>query len=173
MTNKLTKRNTKFHQTDRKTTFFSGVLLSLCLIATPFLFYIYKYAPAESGATWDTIFGTIEAGNFGNVQSYMHALFTKITFVLLTAIWFVTSRNWWKYAILVPLTMFLFQLSGVVNHQIQFIDEFDFFYSIPVIIPILLLLIFISYRISRRSAVAEDLNADANEEVKRLMSDEL
>ena len=69
--------------------------------------------------------------------------------------------------------MFLFQLSGVVNHQIQFIDEFDFFYSIPVIIPILLLLIFISYRISRRSAVAEDLNADANEEVKRLMSDEL
>ncbi len=173
MTNKSTKRNTKFRQTDRKKTFISGVLLSLSLIATPFLFYIYKYAPAEPDVSWDTIFGTIEAGNFGSVQSYMHALFTKITFVLITAIWFITSRNWWKYAILVPLTMFLFQLSGVINHQIQFIDEFDFFYSIPVIIPILLLLIFISYRISKRNAIAEALNADANEEVKKLMSDDL
>ncbi|MAZ72368.1 MAG: hypothetical protein CMC70_04390 [Flavobacteriaceae bacterium] len=163
----------KFRQTDRKKAFISGVLLSLTLTATPFLFYIYKYAPAESGETWETAFGTIEAGNFGNVQAYMHALFTKITFVLITAIWFVTSRNWWKYAILVPLTMFLFQLSGVINHQIQFIDEFDFFYSIPVIIPILLLLIFVSYRVSKRNAVAEVLNADANEEVKKLMSDEL
>jgi hypothetical protein len=173
MTNKSIKQNTKFRQTDRKKAFFSGVLLSLCLIATPFLFYIYKYAPAEPGAVWNTIFGKIEAGNFGNVQSYMHALFTKITFVLLTTIWFITSRNWWKYAILVPLTMFLFQLSGVVNHQIQFIDEFDFFYSIPLITPILLLVLYISYRISQRNAVAEDLNADANEEVKKLISDDL
>ncbi len=173
MINKSTKRNTKFRQTDRKKTFISGVLLSLCLIATPFLFYIYKYAPSDPGETWDTIFGTVEAGNFGNVQSYMHALFTKITFVLLTAIWFVTSRNWWKFAILVPLTMFLFQLSGVINHQIRFIDEFDFFYSIPVIIPILLLLIFISYQISKKTEAAEDLNAEANEEVKKLMSDDL
>jgi hypothetical protein len=93
MTNKSIKQNTKFRQTDRKTTFISGVLLSLILIATPFLFYIYKYAPAENGATWETIFGTVEAGNFGNVQSYMHALFTKVTFLLITAIWFVTSRN--------------------------------------------------------------------------------
>jgi SNF family Na+-dependent transporter len=69
--------------------------------------------------------------------------------------------------------MFLFQLSGVINHQIQFIDEFDFFYSIPVIIPILLLLIFISFRISKRNAVAEALNADANEEIKNLIGDDL
>ena len=72
-----------------------------------------------------------------------------------------------------PLRMFLFQLSGVINHQIQFIDEFDFFYSIPVIIPILLLLIFISFRISKRNAVAEALNADANEEIKNLIGDDL
>ncbi|QIE60200.1 hypothetical protein G5B37_11705 [Rasiella rasia] len=143
------------------------------MIATPFLFYIYKYAPSEEGVTWNTFIGVIEPGNFSNVQSYMHALFTKTTFVLLTTIWFVTSRNWWKYAILVPLTMFLFQLSGVINHQIQFIDEFDFWYSIPVIIPILLLLIFISYKISKRNKIAEDLNEDAVEEVKKLISDDL
>jgi hypothetical protein len=86
------------------------VLLSLFLIATPFLFYIYKYAPAD-GREWDTFFGVINSGGFGSVQAYMHALFTKITFVSLTGIWFLTSNNWWKYAILVPLTMFLFQLS--------------------------------------------------------------
>ena len=172
MTNKLTKTNTKYRQRDKKSTFITGVLLSLFLISTPFLFYIYKYAPADA-TEWDTLFGVIKSGNFSNVQSFMHALFTKLTFILLTSIWFVTCRNWWKYAILVPLTMFLFQLSGVINYQIKFIDEFDFWYSIPLILPVLILLIFISYRVGKHSQANADLNQKATEEVKKLISDDL
>ncbi|MDX1462805.1 MAG: hypothetical protein R3359_07095 [Marinirhabdus sp.] len=141
-------------------------------MATPFLFYLYKFAPRDS-QSWDTIFGTIEAGGFNSVQVYMHALVTKLTFVILTAIWFLTSRNWWKFAILIPLTMFLFQLSGVINYKISYIDEFDFWYSLPVILPVILLLVFISYRISKRNAIAEQLHQEASEEVKKLMSDDL
>ena len=172
MSNKLTKTNTKFHQTDRKKNIINGVLLSTFLIATPFLFYIYKYAPAET-STWETPFGTVYSGGFSNVQAYLHALFTKITFVLLTGIWFLTSGNWWKYAILVPLTMFLFQLSGVINYKIQYIDEFDFWYSLPAILPILFFLMYISYRISKRSIASDDLKNDVDEEIKKILSDDL
>jgi hypothetical protein len=148
------------------------VLLSLFLTATPFLFYIYKYAPADS-KEWDTFFGSIHSGGFGSVQAYMHALFTKITFVSLTGIWFLTSNNWWKYAIMVPLTMFLFQLSGVINYKIQYIDEFDFWYSLPAILPILFFLIYISYRISKGSISSGDLKRDVDEEIKKILSDDL
>jgi hypothetical protein len=148
------------------------VLLSLFLIATPFLFYIYKYAPADA-AEWDTFFGVVKSGGFGSVQAYMHALFTKITFVSLTGMWFLTSTNWWKYAILVPLTMFLFQLSGVINYKIQYIDEFDFWYSLPAILPILFFLIYISYRISKRNSTSTDLKKDVDEEIKKILSDDL
>merc|ERR1711916_45994 len=133
----------------RKQKIITGVLISFLIVITPLLFYIYRFAPSGS-KEWDTWFGIIHSGGFGNVQIYMHALFTKIIFVLLTGIWFLTSKNWWKYAILVPLTLFLFQLSGVVNDKIKYIDEFDFWYSLPVILPILFFLIYISYVISKK-----------------------
>jgi hypothetical protein len=162
----------KYHQTDRKTSFKIGVAISLLLIATPFLFYIYTIAPRDS-KEWDTIFGTIEAGNFKSVQTFMHALFTKITFVLLTLIWFLTADNWWKYAILVPLTMFLFQFLGVISSKLQFIDEFDFWYSLPFIVPILAFLIYISFRISKKTDRSSELKNDVKEEINMMFSDEL
>ncbi|KAA3615871.1 MAG: hypothetical protein DWP94_15185 [Flavobacterium sp.] len=172
MNNKLTKTNTKYHQTDKKRRILKGVLLSALLVATPFLFYFYKNAPAEA-SEWHTWLGTIKSGGFGSVQSYMHALFTKLTFILLTTVWFLTSRNWWKFAILIPLTMFLFQLSGVINYKIQYIDEFDFWYSLPVILPILFFLIYISYRIGKRDTPGVDLKEEVDEEINNIFSENL
>ena len=144
MTNNSENQNIRSHQTDKKRTYFNGVLLTIFLVATPFLFYFYKFAPFDS-ENWDTFLGTITSGGFDNIQIYLHALVTKLTFVLLTGVWFLTSKNWWRYAILIPFTMFLFQLSGVVNFKEGYIDEFDFWYSLPIIIPILVLLVYISY----------------------------
>jgi len=157
---------------DRKKSIKKGVAISLLLIATPFLFYMYKYAPTDS-KVWDTIFGTINAGNFKSAQSFVHALFTKITFILLTATWFLTSRNWWKYAILVPLIMFLYQLYGIINFQIQYLDEFDFWYSLPFIAPVIIFFIYLSFLISRKDQLNEELNEDAKGEIKKMFSDSL
>lgn len=172
MSNKLKKTSILRHQTDRKKSYIIGVLLSIILIATPFLFYLYRIAPTDS-TEWDTLFGTINSGGFQNVSYFFHSLFTKATFVLLTGIWFLTSRNWWKYAILVPFTMFLFQLSGVVNYQIQYIDEYDFWYSLPVILPILFFLVYISLRIRKRTAQNNPLKKDVDEEINKIFSDKL
>ncbi len=171
MSSKSTKTNTKFRQTDRKKNLLTGVFLSLLLIATPFLFYIYKYAPDSK--EWDTVFGTIRASGFSNVNSYMHAVFTKFTFIMLTTIWFLTSNNWWKYAILVPLVMFLFQFIGVLNYELQYIDEFDFWYSLPIIVPILLFLIYISYIISKNESDSSDLMTEVDDEIKKLKGEDI
>lgn len=171
--NKSIKTNTKSRPTDkRRSKIIIGVLLSILLVATPFLFYIYKFAPADS-KEWKTILGTIHAGGFGSVQIYLHALFTKIIFVLLTGIWFLTSQNWWKYAILVPFTLFLFQLSGVVNYKLMYIDEFDFWYSLPVVLPILFFLIYISYSISKPNNSGEDLKNAVDREIRNILSNDL
>ncbi|MFT5249851.1 MAG: hypothetical protein ACI93P_001584 [bacterium] len=172
MNNNLIKTNTKSRQTDRNRIIITGVAISLILIATPFLFYIYKFAPSES-KEWDTVFGTLNSNAFGSMQTYMHALFTKITFVMLTAIWFLTANNWWKYAILVPFTMFLFQLSGVINSQLQFIDEYDFWYSLPFIAPIIGFVIYSSYLISKNNDESIDLKSDATAEIHKMFSDDL
>jgi len=162
----------KSHQTDRNKNIFVGVVISIILIATPFLFYIYKFAPPDS-QEWDTFFGTFKSSGFNSMQGYMHALFTKITFLTLTVIWFLTARQWWKYAILVPLTMFLFQLSGVINFQLQYIDEYDFWYSLPFISPIIIFLIYLSFRISKHSGQYTELDKDAKDEIHKMFSDDL
>jgi len=172
MNNKSTRSSTKFLQTDRRNSIITGVLLSLILTATPFLFYIYKLAPAEA-KEWGTIFGTIKANGFFSVQSFLHAIFTKATFVLLLGIWFLTSRNWWKYAILVPFTLFLFQFFGVLNVELEYIDEYDFWYSLPLIIPILMFLIYISLRLSKRQDYGLNLKKEVDDEISNILSDDL
>lgn len=173
MSNKSIKKTWKFRTTDnKKTTLFTGVLLTLILVATPFLFYLYRIVPSDA-TEWETLFGTVRTSGFNTVQGYIYTLFTKLTFVLLTGIWFLTSKNWWRYAILVPFTMFLFQLSGVINQNIQYIDEYDFWYSLPVILPIIFFLIYISYRIGKRTAENTDLKDQVDDEISKIFSDEL
>ncbi|MAN59451.1 MAG: hypothetical protein CMC08_06405 [Flavobacteriaceae bacterium] len=149
-----------------------GVLFTIFLVTTPFLFYLYKFAPSDA-PTWNTAIGEIDSGGFNNVQAYLHALVTKITFILLTGIWFLTAQSWWKYAILVPLTMFLFQLAGVLNYKFEYIDEFDFWYSLPIILPILILLMYISYIAGKKSNRSFELKQEVEEEIKKLLSDDL
>ncbi|WP_299767052.1 hypothetical protein [uncultured Dokdonia sp.] len=145
---KLTKKTTKFHQTDRKKRLIIGGVIAFLLAITPFLFYLYKYAPTDS-KIWQTTLFNINSGEFTHAQGFVHALFTKITFVIITSLWFITSKDWWRWAILIPLIMFLFQLLGVINYQVSYIDEFDFWYSIPIIIPIIIFLIWISRELNK------------------------
>lgn len=162
----------KFRQTGRKKELAKGVFISILLIITPFLFYFYTFAPNDS-KQWDTFFGSIQSGAFRSVQIYLHALFTKITFIVITGTWFLTTKHWWKYAILVPFTMFLFQISGILNYQMQYIDEYDFWYSLPFIIPIVVFIILISYILSKKTSSNNSLDEDAHDFVKNMLSDKL
>ncbi len=159
-----TNSNTKFHQTDRRRRLIIGGVIALFLAITPFLFYLYKYAPDDS-KVWETSFFTVNSKGFSSAQAYIHALFSKITFVTITSLWFITSRHWWKWAILVPLIMFLFQLLGVINYNIGKIDEFDFWYALPIIIPTVLTLIWIGNEINKTIGDI-DLREELEEELE-------
>ncbi len=140
------------------------MIISLILIISPFLFYAYRFAPSDS-KVWDIGFVTIYSGGFGSVLSFIHAFFTKALFVLLTSIWFLTCSHWWKYSILIPFSMFLFQLSGVLNHQLQFIDQYDFWYSLPLVLPTVLGLAWWSARLHVTSKLL-DIRAEIENELE-------
>lgn len=166
---KSKKRITKSRQTDRKSRLIFGGVVAIILATTPFLFYLYKYAP-ENSEIWDTAIFTIDSGGFGSVQAFVHAIVTKSTFVIITSIWFLTSRDWWKWAILIPLIMFLFQFFGVINYQNSYVDKFDFWYALPVITPIIIVLIWISHELNR--VVGDlDLKDEIEDELKQYEDD--
>ena len=159
----LKKTSTKFRPTDKRNRQFrKGVFISLLLMLTPFVFYLYRFAPdAES---WDIGILSINSGGFDTVFGMVHALFTKITFLILTTTWFFTCKHWWKYAILVPFGMFFFQLTGVLNHQIQYTDDFNFWSVLPVLSPVVIGMVLISIKLNKRTKLL-----DIREQVKHEM----
>lgn len=99
--------------------------------------------------TETTFFGfTIKAGAHQSLNYYAYYTFTKLVFLMLFILWFFTCRYWWKHAILVPICMLIFQILGLINTSIDYIDEFDFWYSVPVVIPVAALLWVTSRKLS-------------------------
>ena len=60
---------------------------------------------------------------------------------------YVTNKNWWAPSILVPITVYLFQLIFVVNDNAEFFDELEFIYTTPILILVLTILYFIKTKI--------------------------
>ncbi|WP_299431506.1 hypothetical protein [uncultured Aquimarina sp.] len=160
---KSKKKTTKFQRTgNRNKRFIQGVIISAILIATPFLFYLYRFAPKSD--SWDLGLFIIYSGGFKSVIGFVHAFFTKVTFLIITTIWFFTARQWWRFAILIPFGMFFFQLSGVINQNIRYTDDFSFWKSLIILGPILIGMIMYSIKLNQKTQLL-----DIREQVKKEM----
>ncbi|WP_246457616.1 hypothetical protein [Winogradskyella echinorum] len=129
---KLTKENLKFRLTDKKSynkRILIGSIVASFVAATPFLFYLYEYVPLE--AEWETIFGTYKSIEYESANVAMWVLSMKVIPLLLSLIWFFTCKHWWYHALLVPITMFSFQLISALNFDARYTDEFDIIWLLP------------------------------------------
>lgn len=150
---------------DRRKKLLIGVVVCIVISATPFLFYAYRLISTETTSV--SFLGmTIEAGAHGNMNYYAYYFLGKLTFLIAFAVWYLTCSHWWKHAILIPTSMLIFQIAGIVNTSIDYIDEFDFWYSLPVVIPILGFLMLMA-REMRHYAYAIDLKEQLEEEVNK------
>lgn len=135
--------------TIRSKHFIIGVVIGAILIATPYLFYLYELAPDDS-KVWETKWFTLTAGDyFYNVLNFVHASFVKLLGMLLTTLWFFTCKHWWRNAILVPFTLYLYQFGGVLNDKIDFLDSFNFWETSYLTLPITLSYFLIARKINR------------------------
>ncbi|MEX0274278.1 MAG: hypothetical protein AB3N16_07870 [Flavobacteriaceae bacterium] len=150
--------------TGRRSHFLAGVVSCVLLLATPFIFYSYRLIPETLTET--SILGlTIEAGAHGNLNYYAYYFITKVVFAVCFIVWFLNARQWWRWAILVPICMLLFQIMGVVNTSIDYIDEFDFWYSLPVVLPIAAILVGVALRLYNKVRfldIRERVDAEIN-----------
>ncbi|WP_233164231.1 hypothetical protein [Snuella sedimenti] len=107
-----------------------GSVIATLIAITPYLFYLYESVPDTK--VWDTFLFTYNSGYFENANSFMYFFVSKAVPLLLIFIWFFTCRHWWYHAILVPITMFLYQIFNLFNDDIEYVDEFQLMYMIPI-----------------------------------------
>ena len=112
----------------------TGSIIALIIAATPYIFYTYESLP--SSKTWETFLFTYEANWYQEVYVSFWTMMTKFIPLLLLTIWFFTCKHWWYHVILIPMGMFLLQLLWVINDDIQYTDETEFWFVLPIMLVI-------------------------------------
>lgn len=112
------------------------------IVALPLLFYSYKLAPETK--IWETEYFIINSNYFENVHIMLWILFIKFLLLGFLIIWFFTCRHWWRHAILVPIIIELYKVIVSLNEENEFIDDYEFIYSLPYTLPIIIFLILLS-----------------------------
>ncbi|WP_422105538.1 hypothetical protein [Winogradskyella sp.] len=142
--------------------------ISIILIATPFAYLIYHNSP--EGDSWNTVFGTIRAGEFwGDIYSFLYQIVNKAILIIFLSIWYFTNTKWWKFSLLIPIAIYLFQLASVFNDNYQYTETFEWYHSLPLTLPVLLLLLYQGVRTYNRK---ERMNlVDIHEEYESYISE--
>lgn len=132
---------------NKKTSLLIGSFLVILIILSPYLLYFYQSVPGDI-ENWDTIFGSIKGGYYQTAQMFIYTLLSKFVPLLLLFIWFITNKTWWVHALIIPITVYLFQLIAVINDSELYMDEVEFIYTVPFLVVIFVILYFIRSKIS-------------------------
>ncbi len=129
----------------------TGSIIAVIIAFSPYLFYLYEIFPA--GPVWENSFFTYESKYYENVLTAAWTFFGKITPLVLLLIWFFTCKHWWYHVILVPITMYAFQLAAAFYEDFRgeyMIDVNQLVYLAPFFIIILSIVYLIRIKIFDR-----------------------
>ena len=87
---------------------------------------------------------------FQDVSTFVWYLNFKNFVLFPLMIWFISSRNWWRYAILVPIILYTYQVWETLKAESNLVDQFELFKAAPAILFIVGLLLVISYFVKYR-----------------------
>lgn len=133
-------------------------LLALIIAVTPVIFYSHKYI-AEGQQEINILFFTLTANGFADAGTALWVYLMKLIPLTLLVIWFVTSKQWWYHAILIPIAMYSFQLFSVFYSNSDAIDENEIFYIIAVTMVVVPVVYFIRVKLVDKHVHGIDLDA--------------
>ena len=147
----------KIKQKRGKKQVIGGTIVFLIILASPFLFYLYKSFPESQ--IWKTSFFEWKT-SYPNWFYFTWYIVSKLVPIILLLIWFFTCKHWWYWAILAPIGMYVFQLWNIIE-QSNNIDETELLYLYPfmfILMPALFLI---------RAHLLYSLRADNLEELEK------
>ena len=122
----------EYQSTDKRKILSVGTLIALCIVLSPILFYAYQGFPDVK--SWESfLFGTIDSKYYESINTLAWVVFGKVVPFILLLIWFFTCKHWWYHSIIVPISMYVFQIITSLNQDLSFNDTNELLYTIPII----------------------------------------
>ncbi|MDP5100630.1 MAG: hypothetical protein NWQ09_04825, partial [Nonlabens sp.] len=110
----------------------AGNIITVAIACTPYIFYSYEIFPVTS--VWENFLFTYKSGFYESVNTAFWVILGKFIPFALMIIWFISCKHWWYRVILVPLTMYGFQLLTSLNDDVSYIDKYEMYLVVPVVI---------------------------------------
>ncbi len=113
---------------------------------------MYEIFP--DGPVWENSFFIYESKYYQSVLAAAWTYLGKLTPLMLLFIWFFTCKHWWYHAILVPITMYTYQLVAAVYEDVYLIvndiDTNQLIYLAPFFLVILIIVYLVRIKIFDR-----------------------
>ncbi|EDP69705.1 hypothetical protein FBALC1_09247 [Flavobacteriales bacterium ALC-1] len=113
--------------------FKSEVILCTIIIALPFLFFIYNFAPKDS-LIWDLYLFQINAGVFEYVNYFTWIISYKLLIISVNSLWFITSRYSWRYILFIPIGIEIYRLVNLISYSFE--NNTDYQILLPIFLSI-------------------------------------
>lgn len=119
------------------------IVIVIILIYTPILYLTYTIIPEEKELY---LFFGFKLGSYGfnDVSILIYYACQKLSILVPCCIWFITCKHWWRYAILSPIILTIFQIREIFKKDAATIDEIEIFQALPIICFLVLMLLLIS-----------------------------
>ncbi|MFD2823580.1 hypothetical protein ACFS5M_07860 [Lacinutrix iliipiscaria] len=147
--------------------FYRDIIITIIIMASPFLFYLYTISPKET-SRWETLFFVLDLESVDlEVDKMLWHISYKILTIIIFSLWYLTCKHKWKYAILIPLiieinklTTYFFEISRQADYKI--------YYSLMLSLPLIFLLTFLSVKLSYFS-YSKSVNQQLDEEIDTML----
>lgn len=149
---------------NNKSQLFIGTIIATLIGLTPYLFYLHESVPTTK--VWNTFLFSYDSGSWDDANFAIWVLTNKLIPLMLLLIWFLTSRHWWYHVLLIPITMYTYQVVGFFDNSITYIDEFQLIHLVPVMAIIIPTIYLIRARLLDRINNVDKSIQDLEDELK-------
>ncbi|MGB5693002.1 MAG: hypothetical protein WBM43_10380 [Flavobacteriaceae bacterium] len=104
--------------------------------------YATVFVPKEK-STLSLIWLSLDDNGFNGMQNYFWFNAMKVSTLIPLTIWFISSSNWWRYALFSPIILYSYQI-WEANQDVQQLDAVGNLKAFPAILAIVLVLIVLS-----------------------------
>ncbi len=127
---KSTEAKSKYQAKINKKNLVLGSVIATLIAITPYLFDLYESVPDVK--VWNTFLFNYDSQYYGSARVLAWTLSNKTIPLILIFIWFFTCRHWWYHTLLVPIAMYIYQIIIILNDDLNYVDNNQILYLIPV-----------------------------------------
>lgn len=107
--------------------------------------------------------------NFSSPLTFTYFFQLKFAILLPLLVWFFTSPYWWRFALISPILLNLFQIwEGL--HNVNIADTISFYYAFPWLILILATLLLLDKKVGYASTIIE-IKKEIDRDIEEILAD--